>query len=413
MGKTHVTYSEDNKVKKILKAAAPIVVIAAGLGSCAVLGNTKPEPEKKENTVRPVALRVDDVQSETVVLSVNTQGEVRAKTEIDIISEVSGRIVSVSPEFAEGSSFEPSTTLIKIDDANYKLAVTRAEARVADAYVQLEQQLANAKLKQKQWDDSKAWIKDGKPTALALNKPQVAQAQANLRAAEADLAEANLNLSRTNIRMPFNGRVMERAVGIGQFVSTGARLGRVFGTDVVEVRLPLTDIQLAELNLPVGFEAKGSYAPKVTLKARLGNQQQSWEGKIVRTLASIDQQTRLAYAMAEVEKPYDYSNGKAPLPVGLFVSAEIEGVKSQPAFVMPRTALREENKVYVIDEGKLRIRTVDVLATSKDRLLVSSGVQIGDQVVTSAVRTAIEGMDVEPIDAGADVAAAAVDTASR
>ncbi|UTW56949.1 efflux RND transporter periplasmic adaptor subunit [Kordiimonas sp. SCSIO 12610] len=390
-----------------------MMVLAAGLGSCAVLGNTKPEPEKKENTVRPIALKVDEVKSDTVVLSVNTQGEVRAKTEIDIISEVSGRIVSVSSEFAEGSSFEPSTTLIKIDDSNYKLAVTRAEARVADAYVQLEQQLANAKLKQKQWDDSKAWIKDGKPTALALNKPQVAQAQANLRAAEADLAEANLNLSRTNIRMPFNGRVTERSVGVGQFVTTGAKLGRVFGTDVVEIRLPLTDLQLAELNLPVGFEAKNSYAPKVTLKARIGNQQQSWEGKIVRTLASIDQQTRLAYAMAEVEKPYAQADGKSPLPVGLFVSAEIEGIKSQAAFVMPRTALREEDKVYIIDDGKLRIKTVDVLATSKDRLLVSSGVNVGDQVVTSAVRTAIEGMAVEPITTGTNVAAAPADAASR
>jgi RND family efflux transporter MFP subunit len=400
-------------VKKILKAAAPVLVLAAGLGSCAVLGNTKPEPEKKEDTVRPISLRVEEVKSDNVVLSVHTQGEVRAKTEIDIISEVSGRIVSVSSEFAEGSSFEPSTTLIKIDDSNYKLAVTRAESRVADAYVQLEQQLANAKLKQKQWDDSKAWIKDGKPTALALNKPQVAQAQANLRAAEADLAEANLNLERTNIRMPFKGRVMERSVGIGQFVSTGAKLGRVFGTDVVEIRLPLTDLQLAELNLPVGFEAKNNYAPKVTLKAHLGNQEHTWDGTIVRTLASIDQQTRLAYAMAEVQKPYEHASGEAPLPVGLFVAAEIKGVKSQPAFIMPRTALREENKVYVIDDGKLRIRTVDVLATSRDQLLVSNGVQAGEQVVTSAVRTVIEGMDVEPLQVGADVASASPDNASR
>lgn len=400
-------------MKKILKAAAPVLVLAAGLGSCAVLGNTKPEPEKKEDTVRPISLRVEEVKSDNVVLSVHTQGEVRAKTEIDIISEVSGRIVSVSSEFAEGSSFEPSTTLIKIDDSNYKLAVTRAESRVADAYVQLEQQLANAKLKQKQWDDSKAWIKDGKPTALALNKPQVAQAQANLRAAEADLAEANLNLERTNIRMPFKGRVMERSVGIGQFVSTGAKLGRVFGTDVVEIRLPLTDLQLAELNLPVGFEAKNNYAPKVTLKARLGNQEHTWDGTIVRTLASIDQQTRLAYAMAEVQKPYEHASGEAPLPVGLFVAAEIEGVKSQPAFIMPRTALREENKVYIIDDGKLRIRTVDVLATSRDQLLVSNGVQAGEQVVTSAVRTVIEGMDVEPLQVSADVASASPDNASR
>ena len=396
-------------MKKIFKVAIPVLVLAAGLGSCAALTAAKPEPEQKDTTPRPLALHVGKVRSESVILSVNTQGEVRAQTQIDIVPEVSGRIIAVSDSFVEGGSFTLETTLIKIDDANYKLAVTRAEARVAEAHVTLEQELADARIKQKQWKD---WVKEGEPTPLALNKPQVARAQANLRAAEADLAEANLNLERTNIRLPFNGRVLERMIGLGQFVSTGTPLGRVFATDIVEIRLPLTDLQLAELNLPVGFVSGSGPAPKVTFRATLGNKEISWDGEIDRTLASIDQQTRLVHAIAQVRDPYSYTD-KPPLAVGMFVSAEIEGIRSQNAMVMPRAALRDADKVFVIDaENKLRIRKVEVLSTSVENVYVASGVAEGEQVVTSTVRSAIEGMDVEPI-AKANIALNASISTSR
>ncbi len=397
-------------MKKIFKAAVPVFVLVAGLASCAMLQAAKPEPEKKDTTPRPVSLHVDTVRSETVVLSVKTQGEVRAQTEVDIVPEVSGRIVSISESFAEGGAFSPSTTLIKIDDTNYKLAVTRAEARVAEAYVTVEQELADASIKQKQWKD---WNKDGKPTPLALNKPQVARAQANLRAAEADLEEAKINLERTNIRLPFNGRVTERTVGVGQFVTQGSRLGRVFATDVVEIRLPLTDLQMAELNLPVGFiSGDDASAPKVTFSALLGNKQIEWVGHVDRTLASIDQQTRLVHAIAQVSNPYSFTDRPA-LAVGMFVSAEIDGIQEQPALVMPRTALRDADKVYVIDDGKLRIRTVNVLSTNMDNVFVTGGVSAGEDVVISAVRNAIEGMVVEAINTTTNVAANTSTSASR
>ncbi|WP_262690312.1 efflux RND transporter periplasmic adaptor subunit [Kordiimonas aestuarii] len=382
-------------MRKILKLVAPVLVLAAGVGSVMVLAAAKEAPEKKEEVARPISLYVDEVRAENVVLSVRTQGEVRPKTEIDLVPQVSGRIVSISESFAEGAGFAPNEVLIQIEDADYQLTVTSAEARLAEAKVKLEQEMADARIKRKQWQD---WVKDGEPTPLALNQPQVAEAQAKLRAAEADLDNAKLNLSRTKIKVPFKGRVLERTAGVGQYVTVGAKLGRVFATDKVEIRLPLTDSQLSELNLPIGFVASGDNAPAVNVRANLGSGEHVWKGRIVRTHASVDKQTRLMYAVAEVEDPYGKTSARGmPLAVGLFVSAEIEGVKEQSALVMPRDALRSENKVYVIKDDKLEIRSVDVLSTSAEHVMVTAGVAAGEKVVTSPVRGAHEGMSAVPI----------------
>jgi len=383
-------------VKKLLKILTPVLVLAVSIGIVQALGAAKPEPEKKEEAQRLISLYVDEVMSDTVTISVQTQGEVRPKTEIDLIPQVSGRIVGVSGSFAEGAEFGPGETLIKIDDTNYKLAVIRAEARVAEAQVAIQRELANAKIKKEHWLDKR---NAGEPTPYALNKPQVMEAEAKLLSAEADLKEAKLNVSRTEINVPFLGRVREKNVGIGQYVTAGTNLGRVFSTETVEIRLPLTDSQMAELDLPMGFMADAFNAPVVQFSAQVGSRQHTWSGRIVRTHASVDQQTRLIYAIAEVEDPYGLGADKGmPMAVGMFVHADIAGVNSQSAMVLPRLALRNANKVYVInDENRLEIRTVEILSTSKDTVLVSTGVEVGDKVVTSTIPAAVDGMEVRAI----------------
>ena len=356
----------------------------------------KPEPEKKDEEVRALSLYVDSVKSEEVTIAVRTQGEVRPKTAIDLIPQVSGRIVVMSDSFSEGGEFAPNSVLLKIDDADYQVAVIRAEAAVAAAQTALERELATAEIKEDEWRDERR----EEATDFALNLTQVAQAKAMLRSAKADLDKARLDLARTEIKLPFHGRVMKREVGIGQYVSAGARMGRVFAVDVVEVRLPLTDSQLVELNLPLGFTAvHGLDAPLVNFSAMLGSREYQWQGNIVRIDASIDQETRLIYATAEVQDPYGLAASKGmPMAVGMFVNAEIAGVSSQYAYVMPRLALRNKDKVYVINsQNELEIRTVEVLSTSEDRVLVTSGVDTGDRVVTSPVPNAVNGMAVEPI----------------
>ncbi len=383
-------------MKKLLKILAPVLVLTISIGVVQALSAAKPAPEKKEETQRLISLYVDEVKSDIVTISVQTQGEVRPKTEIDLIPQVSGRVVAISESFAEGAEFGPGETLIKIDDANYKLAVIRAQAQVAAAKVAVQRELANAKIKEDHWLDKRT---SGEPTAYALNKPQVLEVEAKLLAAEADLKEAKLNVARTEINVPFLGRVREKNIGIGQYVTAGTRLGRVFSTDTVEIRLPLTDTQMAELNLPMGFMADAFNAPVVQFKAHIGNHEHFWTGRIVRTHASVDSQTRLIYAIAEVEDPYGLgSDSGAPIAVGMFVHAEIASVNSQAALVLPRLALRNANKVYVInDENRLEIRTVEVISTSKETVLVSTGVEVGDKVVTSTIPAAVDGMEVRAI----------------
>lgn len=383
-------------MKKFLRVITPILVLVVSIGVVQALSAAKPAPEKKEESQRLISLYVDEVKSDMVTISVKTQGEVRPKTEIDLIPQVSGRIVAVSGSFAEGAEFSPGETLIKIDDTNYKLAVIRAQARVAEAQVAVQRELANAKIKEDHWLDKRT---SGEPTAYALNKPQVLEAEAKLMAAEADLKEARLDVARTEINVPFLGRVREKNVGIGQYVTAGMPLGRVFSTDTVEVRLALTDAQLAELNLPMGFMADALNAPVVQFNARVGSKEQSWTGRIVRTHASIDQQTRLIYAIAEVEDPYGLgSDNGAPMAVGMFVQAKIAGVNSQTAMVLPRLALRNADKVYVVnDNNRLEIRTVEVLSTSMETVFVTAGVNVGEKVVTSTIPAAIDGMEVRAI----------------
>ena len=384
-------------MSKLFKRLVPVVVIIASIFIVQALVAAKPTPEKKPKKQRLLSLYVDKVESETVKLSVTSHGEIKPQTEIDLTAQVSGQIMSISDQFAEGAEFSSQSVLIKIDDRDYKTAVIRAQAQVASAKVNVQEQLANSKIKKQQWKRKK---NQGTPSDYALNKPQIAEAKALLRAAEADLQSANLNLARTEIKAPFKGRVLVENISIGQYVTPATILGHIFSTDIVEVRLPLTDSQLVELNLPMGFMANENNAPVVTLSAHVGSQQHHWQGRIVRTNAAIDQQTRLIYAVAEIINPYHLgADNNTALAVGMYVTANIDSNNSQDTLVLPRLALHNSDKVYVInDESKLEIRQVVVLSTSKDFVHVSNGVEAGEKVVTSPVPTVVDGMEVKALE---------------
>ena len=191
-----------------------------------------------------------------------------------------------------------------------------------------------------------------------------------------------------------------RTIGLGQYITAGTVLGEVFSTDVAEVRLPLTDAQLTELNLPMGYMGTKDNSPEVFFTAKVGLKNHVWKGHIVRTNAAVDQQTRLIYAVAEIEDPYGASaDAGVPFAVGMFVTADINGVNSQDAMVLPRLALRNADKVYVVnDESRLEIRTVEVLSTTTDKVYVSNGVEAGEKVVTSTLTAAVDGMEVRALD---------------
>ena len=383
-------------MNKIVKIIAPILVLGGSVMIVNTLAASKPEPEKTETKARPVSLYVDEVMARDIQLNVTSQGEVKSTNHIELVAEVSGRIMSVSNKFSSGAEFQAGETLVKIDDSEYQLAVTRAESKVAEAKVGVARELANAKIKKDQWKYKNPGVE---PSDFALNIPQVADAKSKLKAAQAELVEAKRDVQRTNITVPFRGRVMDENIGVGQFISTGKVLGNVFAVDQVEIQMALTDSQLAELNLPMGYMAKNNQGPVVSLKARVGQNQHQWKGQIVRTQASVDKDTRLIYATAVVNDPYGSgADNGTPLAVGMFVAAEIESVNSQHALVLPRDALRNKDKVFVInDESRLEIRTVSVLSTNQDHVMLLDGVKAGEWAVTSSAPGVADGVEVQAI----------------
>ena len=383
----------------IRRVVAPLLVIAASVGAYAVLHAAKPAPVKSEQPVRPIKVHTAPVQQGSVTLQVQTQGEVRARTEIDIIAQVGGRVVSVSPEFTEGGRIEPGVSLLVIEDTDYRLTLRQAEARVAESLVRVEQALADADVARKQLRN------DPNPSNLALKKPQVAEARARLKAAEADLEQARLDLTRTSITLPFRGRLLDTRVDVGQYVAPGTVIGRAFGTDVVEIRLPLDDSQLASLGLPIGYTAASGQGIGASLSATVAGKPQQWQGQLVRLDASIDPDTRMLYGIAEVVSPYDRnaSTSGMPLAVGLFVKVTIAGRELPAALTIPRDALRAGDMVLVInDQNQLEIRPVEVAHGSATQAVISTGLQVGERVIVSPVRNPVRGMALLDIDNTAD-----------
>jgi RND family efflux transporter MFP subunit len=381
--------------KMMIKIVAPIAILLVGIGSFKMLEAGKPVPEKKTEEIRPLSVYVEHAEQKDVSLLVSTQGEVRARTEVALVAQVAGRIVSISSEFTEGGIVSSGISLISIDDADYKLALAQSQAAVAEAEVGVQEALAIADVARKQLGRSK------KVSSLALKLPQVGQAKARLKAARASLSLAELNLARTKISLPFNGRVTEKSVDIGQYVSPGTSLGRAFSTNVVEVRVPLDDDELASLDLPIGFIANGENPLMVDLSAIVAGKTQHWQGELVRLDASIDSQTRTLFGQIEVKSPYDknVSQNNMPLAVGIYVKAVIKGRSISDATVISRDGLRAGNNVFVINaDDRLDVRKVKVIHSSLTMAIIGSGVKPDDRVIVSSIRNPIPGMRISALE---------------
>ena len=380
---------------KTAMVLTPILILGGGVASVIVMGAMRPKPEPAEQAPPGLAVFVQDAVVDDYAIAVTAQGEVRARQEIDLSSQVPGRITFVSDNLLEGRFFRKGDVLVRLDDADYRLAVTRASANVATARQRLQREEAEAAIAVE--DLSALGVANASP--LARREPQLAEARAALAAAEATLADAELQLSRTVVRAPFDGRVREKRVDVGQYVGPGAPLARVFGTEVVEVALPLSDAELGQVGLPLAFIAgRNEPGPSVTLSAPVAGERRTWEAQIVRTSAAIDPRTRVVFAVAEINDPFGAaaSNG-APLAPGLFVTASIEGRVFEDVTLIPRAGLRGLDQVYVAEDGLMRVRTVSVLHTDPDRAVISGGLAPGEAVITSPVQAPFDGMTIRVV----------------
>lgn len=382
-------------MKRLLRILLPALVLVAGIGIGLVLMATGPEAKRRPPPPSLPAVEVMTLKAQDYVVKVHSQGSVLPRTQSTLIPEVAGRVVAVSPQFRNGGFFEPGEVLLRIDPADYDSAITIARADLARARLAQAQEEA---LAQHALEDWQKLNRTDKPSDLTLHKPQVASAKAEVAAAEARLRQAEANLQRTRITVPYAGRVLEKKVDVGQYVSPGTVAATVYAVDYAEIRLPLTDKQQGFVDLPEAF-ADGSIAtkstPDVTLHAHVGGRDYTWPGRLVRTEGAIDTASRQLFVVAQVDSPYARHGDNPPLKVGQFVEADITGHTLSNVFVLPRAAVESGDRVLLVTpEGRIQRRAVTVALRKGEEVIVSAGLKDGERIATTPMPFASDGMEV-------------------
>ena len=379
--------------RKLFHVAIVVVVIAVGAIGMRALTASKPQIKKREAQAPVPMVRTTEIQTGPQTVHIRGEGTVRPLREISLVPQVGGKVLYISPALVNGGQFSKGDVLVRIDPVDYELAVTWAGANVKDAESLLELAKEEAEAAQEEWsllhaDGSEA---DRKPPPLVAKEPQLAAAQAKLEAGRADLDKALLSLERTELKAPFDGRVSQENVDVGQYVSPGQTMATLYSTEAAEIILPLEDESVFWFSIP-GFTTGKSRGSRAMVRARVAGQERTWSGEVVRTEGKLDERTRMINVVVRVEKPY---SKRPPLAVGLFVTTDIEGRTLPNAAVIPRSALHEDDIVWVVDnDNRLHLREVDVARVQGDEAIVQAGLEDGERVVITQLKAVTDGMAV-------------------
>ena len=382
-----------------LKIISTFSVAIIGIALAAVLVKTGKGPESQIAKPKLPSVEVRIAEATRHTYRIQSQGTALPRTSIRLVSEVSGKVVSVEVSFDAGQVFAKDDVLLKIDSRDYELALAQAKSQVAQAELRLQMEINEADVVRREW----RLLNQGEPTGLQAREPQLAHARAALEAARAAEEAAKRNLDRCIIRAPFAGMVARAGVRPGQFAALAAPLGELFATDIAEVRLPLVTSDLSFIDLPAsGAKVVLGQAPKVTLSAQAGDRRMKWLGHIVRSEETVDPMNRMVYVVAQITDPYGLASGNAaPLRSGTFVRASIEGRTQENVIVLPRQALRGKDRVWIIENGKTRsnrmrllFRKVKVSFADSEHAVIAEGLKSGELVGVSLIPGVIYGMEV-------------------
>lgn len=380
-------------MRKLVRFILPLGLIAGSIVivmGLVALAKSK-HSGKKEEATAAVLVETVTAHRQSLNFSVISQGAVQPRTETVLAAEVPGKIVDVAPNFIAGGFFRRGEILLQIDPSDYDTGLKRAQANLASRQAQYAEQKARSEQALKDWRNLG---RQGEPSDLTLRKPQLAEALAAVQSAAADVQKAERDLLRTSIKLPYDGLVREKQVDLGQYVGPGTPLGVTFAIATAEIRLPLSSRDIAYLQLPSATGLKESARPQVRLTAAGSGISGQWQAEIIRTEGVVDETSRVIYAVAQIVDPYAVlgKSDQSELKVGTFVRAEIQGLRAENVIVLPRSVLRENDTVLMANaEHKLEVRPVEVLRAEPQTVYIGSGIEEGEQVISTAMDAPIPG----------------------
>lgn len=375
----------------VVRTLAPLAVLAAGVAVAVVLVKTRPTPQRTDPEPIPTRVRVREVTVSDQPVRVSGMGSVVAAQQVELRSEVAGRVVGLHDELVPGGVVRAGETLVRVDVRDYRLALADAQAALQKAEFDLSLERGRQKIARREFEllrsDRTDLTED--EYALALRKPHLRNVEAALDAARARVERARLDIARTSIPAPFNAVVQSESVDLGQLVNAQTPLATLVGTDAfwVQVSVPVSALDWVQPGAETEAEvrlARGRAEPIVK------------RGRVERLLGDLDPKGRMARLVVRVEDPLDLAeppHDREPLLLGAYVEVTIRGRSAERVAIIPRTSLRDGDEVWLMDaEGRLEIRPVTTSFRGPDQVYVSSGLEEGDRVITSRIAAPVPGM---------------------
>lgn len=375
-----------------LKVGLPLALVGIGVWQSMNLIQSAPKAEAGRSSPRVARLvEVGTVRQQSRAVEIEAMGTVGPASLIELNPRVVGMVAEIGKNFRPGGTFAQGETILRLEQDDLKLAVQRAEAEVATALASLDlergqQAVARdelALIREPLGAEDKRWV---------LREPQLERAAAAVRSAEAALEQARLDLSRADIPSPFNAVVLERSTDIGSQVGPNTSIATLAGTDVFWVELSVPGDDLRWIQLP---DANGQGGSKVQLRDETTFPEDVYrEGRVLGLAARLDETSRMARVLVAVPDPMALRTPEAPpLLLNSYVRARILGPRVQDAKLIARAHLREGDTVWLMNaKDELEIRSVEIIYRGEDEVLIGSGVEEGERVVMTNLRTPVEGM---------------------
>ena len=367
-----------------------IGIILLGIVITVLMVKFKRPPKRlKPDNIAPL-VKVIQLKKEDIQIFVSGFGTVQPKVQVEISPQISGKIISINPQFKTGGFIAANEELIQIDPRDYELAVRQADALVAEAEVKLDLEKAEADIAVAEWHQLHP---DTQPSsALVLRTPQIRQAKAQLESAKATLATAELNLERTHLSLPIDVKILSEKVDLGQYVVAGTNIGTAYGTEAAEIEVPLQDEDLAWFNIPDNSSAASAVTAEI--KAEFAGKEHTWQGQVKRTTGQVDISSRLISVVVEVNEPFSRSQNRPPLLPGIFAEVFIKGNILKDAVRLPRNAIHNGNQVWLFDNDRLHIKPLKIVRTDRDYIYTVDSLDNGDKIIISSLDAVTEAMSV-------------------
>ena len=383
-------------IRWVLKIVLPLIVVVVAVMVAKAVIKNGPNPERKQSKPQLPVVEVMVLHPSAYTIQIQTRGGLAPQTQSSLIPELSGRLTQVSSKLRSGGYFQWRDELARIDPRDYELTLTIVRAELAQADLALREEEAKGVQARQDWERIRT---DVAPSDLVARRPQYEHAKAALAAAQARVAQAELQLERTRILAPYDGRVLEMKADVGQYVAPGTVLASLYGLSYGEVRLPLTDRQLSRVLLPQQEATSKGRRGGSTVHFRLldGAQQARWQGQVVRSDGAVESSSRQHHLIAQIANPFRAGDdGRPPLKVGEFLLATIEGETLNDVFVVPREAVQGDDELLLVTQDEtLERRKVVVAWRDQDSAIVSEGVKAGERLSLTPVSYATNGRKVK------------------